>query len=716
MSGEEGSLGDIRRALAGITSRLDALAAAVGAREPDAAEPPGARLDEATRRELAALESLLGVARGLGEVDAALLAADRALWAGGADCAAVVAPQSGGAWCILGQRGFASPLPRETGEIGGIVARAATLREPVQAAPGLGGPDPWLARHGLDSGVALPVMGHDGGVVAVLLAGRRRATPFDTDALGKLLVVAAALAGPLTVGRIVGDQAPPAWFESLDLPTVADAVARAAGERVGARAAAILVPEGDRLVLAGGAGLPSDAEAPPRDEAPVAAALLERQPWTASAEAVATPGLLRCLGAPPGAVLPLVADDAVVALLALAGCDPRRARLAPAFLRPAAVALRNAQLHAATADRRAGPPLEGPGAPGPAHVPLGDLANLLAVVLGRLAALREHGLGTEAARELDVAERAAWRAADAVHQILGFAPGPRDAQDAPLDLAGVVRGTVQASERRWAAEGGGPPIELDLETVPPVRGSPDEIRHALEHLLQNAREASGPSIPVVVRLRWDRQGHVELAVTDRGRGMDEATRSRAGEPFFTTKGPGRLGVGLAVARATAARHRGALELESVPGGGTTVRLRLPTPASPPARPGDRSPRRARVLLVVEDEAPVRETLVLGLGRDGALVRGADDIAPALAILQHEVVDAVVTDLALPGGSGLEVARIAKRLRPGTIVVLMTGWPGRVQGGSRETQDVDAVVEKPIGLDTLRATLAALLARSSAPQA
>jgi CheY-like chemotaxis protein/anti-sigma regulatory factor (Ser/Thr protein kinase) len=719
MSGAEGSLGDIRRALASITARLDALAAAVGARRFPEPEPPGTTLDEPSRTRLAPLESLLDVAGGTSEAEACLLAVDRARWHAQADCATVFLLEDGGRWRPLAQRGFPTVGPSPAGEVGGIVARAAALGEPVQAGPDLGGPDPWLAGHGLEAAVAVPVTARDGIVKAVLLAARRRPARFDTGALGALLVVTARLADALAAGATSRDEWPAAFFASLDLPVTAGAVAEAVRARLGAAAVAVLVPEAEGMVLAGGVGLPADAQAPDATESPLATALRTRQPWVPGGDATTARGLAPCLGTVPRAVLPLVAEDAVVALLLVGSPETCETALPAAFARHAAIALRHARVPGAA--RRGPGELGRPPATPPGATPasLADLASLLAVILGRLAAVRERAVDAEALRELAVAEEAAWRAADAVRHVLGFAPGPRLSPTAVLDLAAVVQGGVQAVQGRWAAAGGGPRVSLDLGPVPPVRGNPDELRHALEHLLQNAREAGDAATPIGVRLRWDGGTHVEVAVADQGRGMDEATRVRAGEPFFTTKGPGRLGVGLAVARAVAARHHGDLEVESAPGCGTTVRLRLPTAAARLPRPPDAaavaSLSRPRVILVVEDEVPVREAVALGLAGDDLVVRAADDIAPALALLQQETVDAVVTDLALPGGSGLEVARVAKRVRPATVVVLMTGWPGRLEGQTLESHGVDAVVEKPVGLDTLRATLTALLARPVGPR-
>jgi CheY-like chemotaxis protein len=343
------------------------------------------------------------------------------------------------------------------------------------------------------------------------------------------------------------------------------------------------------------------------------------------------------------------------------------------------------------------------------------MASLLAVVLGRVAAARERTSDPTAQRDLADAEEAAWRVAEAVRRVLGFTPGADPHAAIPLDLSLLVRETVRATEALWAAEDDAPSLTLELEPVPPVRGHPDEIRQALQHFLKNAREASEKRGVISVRLRWDGATRVELGVVDRGHGMDAATRDRAGEPFFTTKGAGRLGVGLAVAQAVAARHRGELELDSAPGQGTTARLRLPTaggPRSGAPRPTPAPARRTRIL-VVEDESHVRETLVQGLGRSGHTVLAAGSADDAVLLFGREAVDVVVTDLVLPGGSGLELARTVKRARPGTPVVLVTGWPGQLDPQTLESYGIDAVVEKPVGLEALRATVATLAERAAA---
>jgi signal transduction histidine kinase/CheY-like chemotaxis protein len=725
MSGGEGPLGEIRRTLAAITGRLDALAAAVG-RAASPAEPAGALLDEPSRRRLAALESILEVGRAPAEVGAHLLAVDRAVWHAGADCAAVLARTPSGGVTVVAERGL--PGAGEIAGADGIVARALAAGEPVEAGPGLGTPDPFLARHALAAAVAIPVRSATGAPIGILLAARRRPVRFDPETLALLLVLADRLAGVLgaqaqaEAGALgVARPDPLAAGEalvsaSLDPARAAAVVAREAAAVLGASAVAVLVPEGAGLALAGGHGLPPEARAPRLEGRRLAESLEAGRSWFLEEGGPDESELARCLGTTPRALVPLVADGAVVALLAAGAPAPCGTALPAAAARAAALALRNARVHAEAvrglaeavrglAEARAAPPPgSGTGAP-----PLSDVTSLLAVVLGRLAVVRDRVADPDAARELGVAEDAAWRVAGAIRRVLGFAPASAEDVPAPLDLAALVRETVGAAEGRWRAEGAGPALCLELDRLPPVRGHAEELRHALDHLLQNARESGDGHVPIAVRLRWDGGSRVEVEISDRGRGMDEATRARAGDPFFTTKGPGRLGVGLAVARAAALRHRGELELETSPGGGTTVRLRLPVGPMPgTSAPGGGRPR----VLVVEDEKPVRDSLVEALELAGYTVRAVERGPAAAELLRREPVDAVVTDLALPSGSGLEVARAAKAARPGTPVILVSGWPGRVDALTLERHGIDAVIDKPMDLQALCVTLATLLGRPS----
>ncbi|MGH7322460.1 MAG: response regulator, partial [Candidatus Rokuibacteriota bacterium] len=311
--------------------------------------------------------------------------------------------------------------------------------------------------------------------------------------------------------------------------------------------------------------------------------------------------------------------------------------------------------------------------------------------------------------ELQVAEEAAWRAAEAVRGFLGYAPGHRAAPLVPLDLGAVIRDAVDAARRRWVTREDSPPaVTLDLAAMPPIRGRADDLREALDQILENAGEAVPASGAITVRARWDGNRRVEVLVEDAGTGMAEVVRARALEPFFSTKGPGRLGLGLPVAQAIVTHHGGTLDLVSVPEAGTTVRLTVPTAAAGSRVSLTADPGIARVL-VVEGETTVRETLVALLEREGHIVLSASGGSEGLAIVQQEAVDVVFTSLVVPGTTGLEMARDLRRLRPGTPVILLTAWPGRLDDEVIRECGIHHVIEKPVGVREVLAALDTALA-------
>ncbi|HEV8307871.1 MAG TPA: ATP-binding protein [Methylomirabilota bacterium] len=716
MSSGEASLGDLRDALVHITRRLDELAASVARLQPAPAPASGAGepLGESERRTLGRIKSLLAVQPSLGRAEALFLALDRVIHEAGADCAALFTPGRGDGLEAVARRGFAAGELRVRLDEG-IVGRAFVERDAIQGGLAHHASDRLLREHGLGSALALPVRAADGGVLGVLLAGRRRPAAFAGQALETLVLVAdraALVLGVGAPGAAASGWATTLLGQDLDLGRVAAAVAQEAAVRLGAARVAVLLPDEGGLTLAAGVGLPEGAVPPDPSAGGVAVAVQTGEPWLAS-PAGGDAALAAFLGAPPRVVVPLVAGDRMVAVLVAGGSGAVSLQALADLRAPASAALRNARLHAETLaalselraqERRpAAAPLP----------PVRDFASLLAILLARLTLIRERVRDAAVEGDLAVAEEVAWRAAEAVRGLLGFAPGRRDRPLAPLDLAGVLRAAIDTAGRRWAARGAPrPTVTLELEPLPPVRGDADDLREALEHLLENAAEAQPAGGAVTVRARWDGGGRVAVVVEDAGAGMDDEVRARALEPFFTTKGPGRLGLGLSLTQAIVARHHGALELGSVPGHGTTVRLGLPTAHSLPA---GAAPDVARVL-VVEDEASVRAALVALLERHGYMPLPAADGREALGIVQRQRVDAVLTDLTVAPVSGFEVARTVKRIRPGTPVILITGWPGRLDPAVVQASGIDRIIEKPAGeaevLGALDAALTQRRARGS----
>jgi CheY-like chemotaxis protein len=281
--------------------------------------------------------------------------------------------------------------------------------------------------------------------------------------------------------------------------------------------------------------------------------------------------------------------------------------------------------------------------------------------------------------------------------------------------------------------GNGIDVALDLrEDLPPLLVDKGQLETVVVNLANNARDAMPDggklTLSAVVEVveantvpPADLQPgrYVRLSIADTGTGMDAATLARALEPFFSTKPPGQgTGLGLSMAKGFVEQSGGALAIDSTKGLGTTVRLWLPattraeTLATPPVRPTPVPREGGKQILLVDDEAAVRETLATALEDAGYGVLAAADGTQALEILASDAtVDVLITDLSMPGVDGLTVIRNARRHRPGLPAMLLTGYAGHgaqlAVGGL--LNGAFTLVRKPVTATQLADRIEALLA-------
>jgi signal transduction histidine kinase/ActR/RegA family two-component response regulator len=267
--------------------------------------------------------------------------------------------------------------------------------------------------------------------------------------------------------------------------------------------------------------------------------------------------------------------------------------------------------------------------------------------------------------------------------------------------------------------------------LPAVLGVESEIREALINLVFNAVDAMPEGGQITLGSSFDagaadpsralmaRQVHVEVA--DTGAGMDEETRRRCLEPFFTTKGERGTGLGLAMVYGIAQRHGGGIDIDSVPGQGTTVRLSfsLSTAGTEPHRPAAAGPVPRLRILVIDDDPLILRAVRDILEGDGHTVvgesggqLGIDAFRAALA--RNEAFALVITDLGMPHVDGRQVASAVKQASPSTPIVLLTGWGRRLMAEGEVPPQVDRVVSKPPTLRQLREALAYCYSLGSTP--
>jgi CheY-like chemotaxis protein len=213
---------------------------------------------------------------------------------------------------------------------------------------------------------------------------------------------------------------------------------------------------------------------------------------------------------------------------------------------------------------------------------------------------------------------------------------------------------------------------------------------------------------------------VRLEVCDTGVGMDEETKRRCLEPFFTTKGERGTGLGLAMVYGMVQRHSAEIEIESEAGKGTTTRLVFP-PAAPAAvsvvrPPGPPRPAQALRILIVDDDPLLNKSLRDTLESDGHHITTADGGQAGIdafvaAQQQREPFAVVITDLGMPFVDGRRVAAAVKSASPSTPVIMLTGWGQRLVTEDEIPPHVDRVLNKPPRLLHLRTALAGVTADS-----
>jgi signal transduction histidine kinase/CheY-like chemotaxis protein len=345
-----------------------------------------------------------------------------------------------------------------------------------------------------------------------------------------------------------------------------------------------------------------------------------------------------------------------------------------------------------------------------------DFNNLLAVVMLRTELLLARGQEPAVAESLTLIRQAAHDGAQTVRRIQEFTRTRSTRPFGRVDMHQVLQEVVELARPRWRDQAQSRGVTYDVRVeggkVPLVAGTAEELREALLNLLNNGLEAMPAGGTFTFRAAADGD-RVVIRAADSGCGMSEETRRRVFEPFFTTKGAQGNGLGLAVVWGIVARHNGEIAVESVLGRGTTFTISLPVPTVLPADPGaeggSRLPRGTRVL-VVEDNQEILRSLGDLLRDNGCRVIEALNGTTAVARIEAEAVDLVLTDLAMPGLSGWEVASACRERCPEARIGLITGFGDQLEAEKLERHGIEFVVAKPFSSEELVQVVAATLRR------
>ena len=338
-------------------------------------------------------------------------------------------------------------------------------------------------------------------------------------------------------------------------------------------------------------------------------------------------------------------------------------------------------------------------------------------------ALQESGAGLYPYQQLTVIRNVAIRGSEIVRQLMIYAGKDREAP-ALLDISQIVLDTfellkVSVSKRVM--------VVTDLGSgLPPVLASPAQIRQIVMNLITNASDAIGDrdgAVRIATRhvtpqsaqtiARGPAEDHyLQLEVSDTGRGMSPELQTRVFDPFFTTRGAGH-GLGLAVVDGIVRSLRGGIQITSEVGHGTTFQIWLPCAervetARDPKSDASEASRSAQQLLVlvVEDEEPLRQAVISMLEKAGFAVIAAADGVNAIEILRSSPgkIDVVLLDMTIPGASSHDVAVAAAQTCPDIRVIATSAYSQEMLKPAMNAAQIHEFIRKPYRLSDLVQTL------------
>lgn len=362
--------------------------------------------------------------------------------------------------------------------------------------------------------------------------------------------------------------------------------------------------------------------------------------------------------------------------------------------------------------------------------------NLLAAIIGNLdLALMDLDAKSPVRTNLQEAAVAALRAGNLTQQMLAYSGRGRFVIS-DLDLSGLIGGMeelLKASISKKAS------LKLNLASdLPLIAGDDPQLQQVLMNLVTNASEALGekPGL-ITLTTRWRECDadflaksqisdhltpgtYVELEVRDSGCGMDETTRAKLFDPFFSTKFTGR-GLGMSVVMGVVRGHKGTILVSTQPNRGTAISVLFPatacrhTPPPVPRRSAANPPSAPMPLngtvLVVEDEASLRLLMERILKRLGLRVLTAEDGAEGVAIFQQRAAEItfVVIDFTMPKLDGIKTLAELRKINPDVQAVLTSGYDVESFSQNYAKEGFAAFIRKPFQVETLVAVARELCA-------
>ena len=288
-----------------------------------------------------------------------------------------------------------------------------------------------------------------------------------------------------------------------------------------------------------------------------------------------------------------------------------------------------------------------------------------------------------------------------------------------VNINKIISHIINLTKPKWKdqAQAAGITIEIfsQLQPLPMVPCNEAELREVLTNFIFNAVDAMPQGGSLTLRTRQEGK-YVVIEIIDTGVGMSEETRKHCMEPFYSTKGEHGTGLGLSICYGIIARHQGKIEINSIPGEGSTFILRLLTHKAVAQETArivlDMSQQKKLRILIVDDEEEVRELLCEYLEADKHQITTAGNGKEALEKFAPGNFDLVITDKAMPVMNGEQLAKALKQIQKDIPIMMLTGFGDIMKSKSEKPESIDYLVSKPLNLQKLRQAIAKTIAKFS----
>jgi CheY-like chemotaxis protein len=342
-----------------------------------------------------------------------------------------------------------------------------------------------------------------------------------------------------------------------------------------------------------------------------------------------------------------------------------------------------------------------------------ELNNAIGGVIGRIQLLREKLSDKDHQRDLALIEELITPTTDTVKRIQQFVSATQSKDFEATDLVRVVGEVVADTDCQWSEMADTRGVEVVIsgccgEAV--VSGFEPDLRLLLDKLLDNAVEHSPENGTVEVALVSNEKGY-QLSVSDQGSGVPSIDRDRIFYPFFTTKQQRGAGMSLAIVHGVVVRHGGAVMVSDNEAHGAIFTIAFPHQVivedMSEITGKIRIPAKLRVL-VVDDDEQIRKVLSDMIQMDGHETTMCCDAYAALEEVANGEYDLLITDLGMPGMSGLDLAGVVHERLPGLPVAMITGWGTQLNEEEVKTKGVKRILAKPFHLKDIKALVADLV--------